>query len=258
MNGEAFRLRRLGAGARLGIGFVVLTILGGLAASGAQVFLHHHNKDEQPELSMDDIKGGYHGVQSQARMLKALQNGHPPTLAQPQRDTLLKWLRGTRIAEDYDSLDLGDAAPVEIISHSCLDCHGQKNADHSPIAKTVPLDSWNDVKKVAFSKDLSPPGMDILITTTHTHALSLGSLTLVVMGLMLATSWPRRLVRGSVGIVGVALFLDLGAWWLSRVSEAAVYLIVGAGTVYNGVLALMLLAVLVDLCRPGLGQNRRD
>ena len=62
-------------------------------------------------------------------------------------------------------------------------------------------------------------------------------LTLAAMALMLATSWPRRLVRASVGIVGLALFLDLGAWWLSRVSEAAVYLIVGAGSVYNGVLA---------------------
>lgn len=243
-----FRLCDLGFGARLGMTFLVLTILGGLAASMQHLVWHHQNRDEQPGVSMVDIQGAYHGVEQPALLLTALERNHPPELAAKDRDLLLAWLRGKRINEDYDNLDLGDAAPNEIIARACVSCHARASTD--AVAKAVPLEFYDDVKKVAFSKKINPTDLKILAASTHTHALALGSLTIVVAGLLLATRWPRALIGVLILGAGGALFADLGAWWLARGTAGFVYVIAVAGAAYAGAMALSCLAVLADLWRP--------
>src|SRR5437899_12971105 len=104
------RIADLGLAARLGVVCMCLVVLGGLAASWQHIINQNENRDEQPGLSMEDLKGAYHGVQTTAPLMKALSAGHPEALAKPQRDTLIKWLSGDRVAENYDNLDLGDSA----------------------------------------------------------------------------------------------------------------------------------------------------
>ncbi len=242
------KLCDLPLGARLGIACLVLVMLGGLAASAAQVFHHHRKKDDIPALSMDDIKGAYHGVSVTAPLLAALERGHPEDLPQSERSALLTWLRGDRVSQDYDNLDMGDNAPAEILARSCVSCHSRQASDAA--AKRTPLEYWDDVARVAFSKNLTPVPEEILIISTHTHALSLAPMSVVVAGLLLATRLPRRLAGPAIFLSGAALLLDLGAWWVSRTQAPAVYLIVTAGGVYMGTTALMLLAVLADLLMP--------
>src|SRR4051794_17679094 len=103
------RICDFGVAARIGIACLCLVVLGGLAASFQHIVNQNENRDEQPGLSMEDLKGAYHGVQTTAPLVKALTRGHPDALAKPQRDTLLKWLGGDRVAENYDNLDLGDS-----------------------------------------------------------------------------------------------------------------------------------------------------
>jgi hypothetical protein len=235
--------------ARLGVVCVCLVVLGGLAASWQHIVNQNENRDEQPGLSMEDLKGAYHGVQTTAPLAHALTRGHPDNLAQPQRDTLLKWLGSDRVAENYDNLDLGDSAPNEIISRNCLSCHSIKVADKSPIAKTIPLDGWNDVKRFAVSRKIEPLPTKVLVASTHAHALALASLTFIAAGLMGMTRWPRRLSGPLVLLAGAGLLVDIGGWWLSRGSGGFVYAVVGAGAVYNGAMALMMLLVIVDALR---------
>ncbi|HYE02365.1 MAG TPA: hypothetical protein VD963_03915 [Phycisphaerales bacterium] len=251
------RLRDLPLGARLGLACLVLTMLGGFAAALAHTHHHHQNRDERPGVSLDDVAGAYHGVRVRAPLLGALERGHPETLAEADRRTLLAWLSGTRISEDYDNLDLGASAPVEILARSCLGCHSRKVADANPIARTLPLDYFDDVKKIAFSREINPVDIKILAASTHTHALSLASLTAVVAALLLLSSWPRRLASMLVLGAGLALAADLGAWWLARREVEFVYVVIGAGAAYHALMVLMLLAVLIDLLRPRRGGGPR-
>jgi hypothetical protein len=242
------RLADCGVAARLGVVCLCLVVLGGLAASFQHIVNQNQGRDEQPGLSMEDLKGAYHGVQTTAPLVKALERGHPETLEKKPRETLIKWLASERVAENYDNLDLGDSAPNEIISHNCASCHSKKSAN--AIARTVPLDDWNDVKRFAVSRKVEPLPTKVLVASTHAHALALASLTFIAAGLLGMTRWGRRLVGALVLMAGLGLLCDIGGWWLARESGAVVGVVVAAGVVYNGAMALMMVLVIVDALRP--------
>lgn len=252
------RLRSLGFFARVGVAGIVLTLLGGLLASAAFVHVHHAKRDGQPGLSMTDLVGSYHGIDAPAPLLQAIQRGHPeePDKLDPQeRDALIQWLQGDRIAQDYDNFDLGDFAPAEIIAMNCLQCHARRVADDHQIARTVPLDYWDDVSRLAFALKIDPPPLEILIVTTHTHALSLATISGVTVLLLLLTGWSRRFVSLLIGVMGAALLLDISAWWLARLYGEFVYVIVLAGSVYLVVTGLAQLVILLDLAMPRLRES---
>ncbi len=108
---------------RMGICALVITLLGGYIVSGLHLRWHYDNRDEVPGLTINDIVGAYHGVQTPSPLIEALESGHPDTIEDYERTELLGWLEGDRVSLDYDNLDLGELAPSEIIAVSCVDCH---------------------------------------------------------------------------------------------------------------------------------------
>ncbi len=240
------RLRDLPAPVRAGLSCTLLAILGGFVASGAHLRFHHANRDERPGLSVDDLRGAYRGIRTRAPLLVALERGHPDDLAANERKALLDWLRGSRLAEDYDDPERGDSAPAEVLGRRCLSCHSRK----APTPASPNLDFWDDVKAAAVSRDVRPVDPKILAASTHTHALSLGGLSILLGGLLLATRGPRPLVHGAALLLGLSLLLDLASWWLSRGSEAFLGVLLVSGTLFNLLAVLGTAGVLLDLWLP--------
>lgn len=251
------RLRPLPLAVRTGLAMLVLVFLGGFVASGAHLYLHHSKKDEQPGLSLDDLRGAYHGVRSPARLLRTLQRGHPEAMPDDDRSALLDWLNSDKLAQSYDNLDLGERAPAELIAQNCLECHGRKNAERHPIARSLPLDYWDDVRKLAFSKELNPVPVPILVMSTHAHALTLAAVSLGVFALLMATGWSRRLVGVLVCVGGVGLAADIGGWWLARWNAGFVWMIIAGGAAYNASMAAGLALIVADLVKPRHGRSTR-
>jgi len=245
MNG--FQLRDLPAPVRLSLTLLLLVALGGFVASGLHMRSHHENRDGREGLAYEDLQGAYHGVHVASPLRSALDRGHPETLDARQREQLDTWLAGDRISEDFDNLDLGDDSPAEILAGACLECHARTSND--PIAQTVPLDYWDDVKAVAFERSIDATDEAILLASTHTHAIALATITLLIAGLMVCTRWPAALANALVLVAGLGLSLDLAAWWLARSSAGLVGLIIVAGAAYAISMVLMMLAVIVDLWR---------
>ena len=248
-------LRDLGFFARLGVLCTVLTLLGGTAVSGMFLYLKQEMRDQRAGLTVDDIKGHYHGMATKAPLLVALTSGHPDDLTEDdlpetERQALIDWLTGDRVSQDYDNFDLGDMAPSEIMAVSCLECHSrQSEGEHA--AAEIPLEFWDDVEPLSASRDIQPVSLTILAASTHTHALGLSAVTLVLCWLALLTSWRRGLVGVLVGATGLGLLLDIGGWWLTREWIEFAYLIMGAGAVYNGGMVLLSLLVIGDVLMPG-------
>lgn len=260
-------LRHLPLGVRLGILGLCLTMMIGLAASAQHLKLHHEKRDERPGLSADDIRGAYHGVRTKSPMVTALTRGHPESLAADKRDALLDWLLGAKdstgnrpaggnpnIGSDYDNdLDLGDRAPSEIIRANCLECHGRKAAARSPIAATIPLDYWDDIKPISASRDVKPTDTKILIASTHAHALALGSMGAVIVVLLTLTRWPRGPVSLVSLVLGLGLALDFACWFLAREFAMATWGIILFGGAFNLASVLALVAISADVVLPARG-----
>lgn len=233
--------------ARFGLTMLMLVVLGGLAASATHLLWHHENRDDQKGVSYDDIAGAYHGVTADAPLVRAMNANHPPDLSEPARKVLNDWLASGRISEDYDNIDLGDNAPDAIIANNCVSCHNRNSADIE--ARKIPLEYFDDVKRLAFAKNIQPTNIKILAASTHTHALALGTLSLVMGSLVLSSRYGRL---GSVllGVSGLALFVDLGSWWLARDNALWVNAILVAGPVYAGATGLMCLMVVAEMWFP--------
>lgn len=244
----AMDLRNLSLGARLGLFGLILVIWMGHAASLYHMHDHYQNRDERPGMTLDDIRSAYHGLNSPAAIKTALERKHPTGLPDATRDALLKWLASDKVAENYDNLDLGDQTPAELMAASCISCHDAKSAKEK--GGGVALSTWEDVRKVAFSRTINPVPVRVLAISTHTHALALAALSGVVIALTLKTRRCSKFVSLLVGINGLSLAADIAGWWLARHHSDVVYLIVGAGALYNVSLVLMTLLVVAELIAP--------
>lgn len=244
----ASRLRALPAPARLGLSAIVLSLLLGLWASLEHLEEHHHNRDGEAGVSLDDLTGAYHGLDRPAALVVALERGHPEDLPEAERRVLLDWLAGGKVSEQYDDLELGDFSPAEVLGRNCLDCHTRQSGD--AVAATVPLEYWDDVSRVAFSRSLEPTPRAILIASLHAHATSLALLSLAGLALLWATRWPRALVGLLTGACGVALLVDLASQLLARQVEALVLGVALGGALWGMALGLACALVLVDLWLP--------
>lgn len=242
------RLSSLGLLSKVGLIFLVLTLLTGYIVSGIFLNMEYENRDERPGLTMTDIVGAYHGVTSPSPLLDSLQRGHPETLADDKRAALVAWLESGRIGEDYDNFDLGDMAPAEIIAENCLSCHTRGATEGDGIGDRVPLAYFSDIQGIAVSREINPKNERIIALSMHVHAPSL-SMVLIVLTLMGAmTRWPRLFVGGLASIAGVGLFLDIIGQWLARSDAIWAYAIVGGGFASSmgvGILGLLVIGELI-------------
>lgn len=255
---DSLRLRSLPLLGRLGLTCVLIVLLGGMITAGLHISNHHQNRDERAGLSMDDLIGAYHGIRTRAPLLTALERGHPEDLPEQQSAVLLNWLNSERISEDYDNLDLGMAAPAEIIAQQCLQCHARQATEGDGIGETMPLEYWDDVAGLAFSRNIDPTSVEILTVSTHTHALGIGAVVAVASLLIFLTSWPKRVCGLLVCAAGLGLLLDVGGQWLARLHPVFVYGIVAGGILFGIATVILLLAVIFDLWLPARPQKTSE
>lgn len=244
------RLTQLNPLTRLAIALLVLTLLGGYIVSGIHMAWHYEKRDGVPGLTLDDIRGHYHGVSIPSPLIDALTNGHPEQLADRERSLLLDWLNDpARLSERFDDFDLGDDAPAELIAENCLSCHA-RNATGPDAYPQMPLEYFDDIRPLAISREVNPTTIEIIAMSQHTHAPVMGVILIVLVLLGAMSRAPRSLV-GVVALAGAAgLLADMAAWWLARANDIWVYAIVGGGFAYSASTGLIGLIVLLDCIIP--------
>lgn len=249
MERPTLRIRDFGAGVRLALTLLALTVLGGSAASGWYLREHHTNRDEQPGFTLDDIRAHYHGIRSTAPMLAALERNHPEGLDPAMRQALIDWLEGDSLRDDYDNFDLGDMAPEAIIADNCLDCHSS-DATAAGADPDLSLRYFDEVMTLSVSREINPVDIKILAASLHAHSLGLAALALITVLLLALTRLPRPLTGLIAVVTAAGLFIDLAAWFPTRSWEPGVYLIVGGGFAFQAGTVLALLVVIADLWLP--------
>lgn len=244
------RLRELPLGFRFGLTGVVGALLLGLWAAVSHLEEHHQNRDARPGVSVDDLIGAYHGIDNPAPFVTALEREHPKEQSAADRKLLLDWLKSGKVSENFDNPDLGPSAPAEVIARDCLECHSRKATKGEGIGQKIPLEYWDDVEKVAFSRKLDPTPMPILITSTHTHALSMATIACLLMLLVAATRFPTLVQSGLACGLGLGLAIDLAGWYLARESASFVWFVIAGGGLFVGCAVLSAVLVLAELWLP--------
>jgi len=246
---NAFELRSLPYSFRVGIALLVMTLLGGYIVSGLHLKWHYDNRDEEPGLTMNDFIGAYHGVQSPSPLIQSLESGHPENLSAPERSALLEWLRGDRLSQDYDNLDLGENAPSEIIAFNCLDCH-TRSASGDDSMPSVPLEYWDDIQSIAYSKDIQPAGTNIVAMSQHAHAPSMAIILIVIAWLAICTRFWMGLTGMITFVAGLGLLVDMAGWWITRDFAPFAYAVVIGGGIYSAGTSLLGLMIIIDCFLP--------
>jgi hypothetical protein len=249
-------LRGASFGFRVAITLFVFVLAGGFLASFGHMHEHHQGRDGQEGLSYDDIQGVYSGVRSTAPLTLALDAGHPAEiegttpLPEAKRKALVDWLaveEESKRSSQFDDFDLGENAPAEILAAHCVQCHSRSSDDKA--AAKLPLEYYDEVAKLSISREVEPMDEAILLATTHTHAIALGTTSLVLVMLLLLTRWGA-LAGGIAALSSLGLFVDLAGWWLARDSAAFIPMILGGGALFGLTTALLLVLVLLDLWLP--------
>jgi len=243
---NAPRLRHLPMPARAGVTALLVVFAIGLLASAAHMRNHHENRDGVPGLSMTDLVGAYHGINVPSPLAAVLRDGHPEGMPERERALLLKWLDSPRISEMYDDLDLGDDAPVELIAMNCLACHTRATADFAEPS----LVNWDDIRRIAFSTEINPLPVSVLVASTHAHALTLAAIGIVLILALLCSRWGALAVGSTGGLIGIGLLLDIGGWWVAREYAVAVWAIVVGGGMFNLGSVMALVLILGELWLP--------
>ncbi|HIG04898.1 MAG TPA: hypothetical protein EYQ08_04090 [Planctomycetes bacterium] len=241
-------LRSQPMGIRIGVSALIVVLYIGLLASVTHMVSHFENRDELPGFTFDDVTSAYHGIDSPGLLGTALERGHPETLPSAEKELLLQWLTSGRIVEDYDSLDL-EIPPAEIIDQSCIECHTRAAGAETGSA-IPPLEYFDDIKEIAFSRKVLPTPVAVLAASTHAHALALSIQGLVVIALASMTRWRRRPISLLIAIMGLGLVGDVGGWWLARFSPSWTVCIMVSGAGYSLAQGILLASVLADLWWP--------
>jgi len=235
---------------RFGLACLVTVLLFGLGTGAWHMVLHHGNRDAQPGLTLDDVRGAYHGIQAKAPLVLALERDHPDLLPANEKQALLDWLHGDQLDRLFDDEQLGEMAPALIFDRRCLLCHSRQATDGSGIGKVMPLEYWDEVRTLAITRNVEPTAMPIVVASAHTHALAMGSLSIVVLLLALGTRFSQRLLSPLALLSGLGLLLDLGAWLPAGAFGGLVYVLVTGGALWFVSTTVLLLLVLADLLRP--------
>lgn len=244
------RLNRLGLTARLALSVLILTMLGGYFVAGVHLKWHYENRDGLAGMSRDDITAAYHGIEQESPMRRVLAEGHPETLSKDERDALIAWLDSGDLLRDYDLIERGDMAPVEIIDRSCLSCHSRASTQGDGIGRRVPLEFLDDVSRIAVSRQVLPNSKEIVAASMHAHAPSMSLVMLVLTLLALCVPCPRGVV-GVVAMIGaLGLAGDFAGQWFARDAAGLSWAIVIGGFAAAGATTLLGLIAAVGMWLP--------
>lgn len=218
----------------MGIGYIFAMI---------QIYEVDAGRDGKPGLSVRDIQIAYSGNQSASRIETALKGPMRGMLPDQERATIIGWVRDGASEADYNT------KIKPIIEGRCLTCHNGGNP-HIPV-----LTSYTEIAKLAqFDTGMS---IGTLVRVSHIHLFGI-TFIFGFMGFIFSHAHMRSTVLKVVVICMpfLAIVLDIGSWWLTKVSIGFAYVVVIGGALMGVAFAIQWIVSFYQLCLPG--RNRGE
>ncbi len=221
----------------LGIGYLFAMI---------HVFSSHAGRDGNPALSVDDLVIAYSGSKSDTRLEAALKGPMANMLPGEERNKVISWVRSGAEKDTYVR-----SGAEQIIEKRCLLCHNGSNP-HIPSFKT-----FDDIKHTA---ELDT-GMDIftLVRVSHIHLFGITFIFFIVSSIFchahIKPLWVKCVL---ILIPFVAIILDIGSWYLTKLYPAFAWVVMGSGALMGVAFAIQWIVSMYQMWFYTLPQEIQD
>jgi len=240
------RLRDLPLAWRLIATFLLLATGAGYVAAQVTLFATHADADGKPGLTMEDIRVAFHGRPGHSLLSSKVDGGsmekHVPIPS--ERARLLAWARGGARRSDFEPARL-------VLGARCVRCHapGREKEDR-PFAESAEAGAtWERLRP--FCEPDHGISIQALARSTHAHLFGMGVLYALLGAVFCLTGTSRRTKAVVVSAPFVAMFVDIGSWWLAKLHPFFAWTIVGGGALLGLALAVLILGPLWEMWGPG-------
>lgn len=211
-------------------GFLVAAGIGYLLGF-ANIYLTYSPIDEKPGMSVQDVAFAFYGKREATKLEKAV-DGSMKTYFQNEGD--YKAVKAWLAAGGSES---GFAQVKPIFDSSCSTCHSTA----SKVANVV-TEKYSDVSQYLAQDTGKSIGR--LVGISHTHMLATAPLLFLLAFVFAFTRYTERLKALVMGFAFFAILLDIGSWWLAKLSAGlAALVIVGGVSLAVSFAALILLSL---------------
>jgi len=196
---------------------VMLVVAGvGYLLGFLNIYLTYSPVDQKPGLSLVDISMSFYGARGGTKLEKAVDGSMRQYLGSDAEYQAVKdWLAS-------GATETGFAQIQPIFDASCGSCHSAEAA----VADVVTA-GYADL--VPFLKQDTGKSVPRLIGVSHTHVLATLPVIFLLVFIFSFARYSQRLKGLVMVFASLAILLDVGSWWLAKLSPALAILVLLGG-----------------------------
>ncbi|MBI5659173.1 MAG: hypothetical protein HZC43_06410 [Nitrosomonadales bacterium] len=195
---------------------VLLTMGMGYLFAMIQIYEVHSGRDGGGGLSVKDIQIAYSGSKDGSRLESALNGPMSSMLPADEKEKIVTWIHGGSDQKKYEE------TIKPLMETRCKACHDGSNP-HLPNVMTY------DGIKTTTAVDTGV-SVSTLVRVSHIHLFGLTFIFFMVGKIFSHAYFAKRWQKCAVMATPfVAIFLDVGSWWVTKVSEPFAYVVIIGG-----------------------------
>jgi len=228
-------LRTLQAGPKIALSlFLILAGIGYLLGF-LNILLHYQMVDGEAGLSLKDVQMTYYGSRDKTSLEKAIDASMRGYFATDNDyDATKEWLSDGGTEKGWDS------EIKAIFDKSCNSCH-------SSAAKVAGVSTETYADTSNYLAQDTGKSIPRLVHVSHTHVLATAPLVFILVLILFMTSFPMKFKSAAAIFSFCAVFLDIGSWWLAKLSPAFAVLVMIGGMCLGLSFGLLALAPLYEM-----------
>jgi hypothetical protein len=225
-------LRTLGAPLRALFTAFLLTIgIGYLAALTYMFFSEVRPHAEQGLGLVQGVTQKYRGTRDNTVLEVSLRGAMGAGLSPLEKELMLRWVAEGSSADGYKKIS-------NIIAEKCAGCH-------NGVVPIVPLRTFEEVTKLT---EVTPgPTWERLSRVSHIHLFGISFIFLMTGAIFAFSSTPLSVRVPVIVMPYVAIWLDIGSWWVTHWESFFAYIVVIGGALMGVSLGAQILISLWDM-----------
>jgi hypothetical protein len=175
----------------------------------------------------------YYGQRGGTRLEAALEGTMGENLTTAQKKRVTEWIRKGATAKDF--------LPIQsIFVDQCAGCHNKESGMSIP-----PLTNFEEVS--AYTEVDMGQSVKTLVRVSHIHLFGMSFIFMLTSGIFVFSEVSIRWRALLVAIPFVAIWIDIGSWWFTKLQPFFAYAVIAGGILMGLSLAAQILVSVYEM-----------